>query len=132
MFEDADLIHCYTRADAIEDGTLIDVTNTAKEAGFLVPVALTATVWGDCISWSQEDSVRVVHQEEAGRLWDVVWMAGLAGRQNLDGEGRVPFAVYRVPRDSKTGRPVAVALLLDLSPGDEGEPVVTIGFAEDF
>jgi hypothetical protein len=25
-----------------------------------------------------------------------------------------------------------VTLLLDIGPGDEGEPVITIGFAEDF
>jgi len=43
MFENADLIHRYTRADALRDGVLIDVTATAKEAGFKYPVALTAT-----------------------------------------------------------------------------------------
>jgi len=32
MFEDADLIHSYTRADALRDGVLIDVSATAKEA----------------------------------------------------------------------------------------------------
>jgi hypothetical protein len=30
MFEDADLIHRYSRADAIRDGVLIDVSATAK------------------------------------------------------------------------------------------------------
>jgi hypothetical protein len=33
MFEDADLIHRYTRADAIRDGVLIDVSAVASEAG---------------------------------------------------------------------------------------------------
>ena len=28
------IIHSYTRADAIADGVLIDVTNEAREAGF--------------------------------------------------------------------------------------------------
>ena len=132
MIEDADLIHSYTRADAIKDGTLVDATETAKEAGFRVPVALTAAVWRNCVSWSPEDNARVVHQDESGRLWDVVWMAGLTARRNLKGEGRVPFTIHRVPRDRKTRRHVPVTLLLDLSPGDNGEPVVTIGFAEDF
>ena len=40
MFENADLIHRYTRADAIADGVLIDVSATAREAGF--PVDLVA------------------------------------------------------------------------------------------
>ena len=34
MFNDFDVIYCYTRKQAIEDGALIDVTFTAQEAGF--------------------------------------------------------------------------------------------------
>src|SRR5262249_4146387 len=33
------------RADALRDGVLIDVTPTAREAGFRYPVALTAATW---------------------------------------------------------------------------------------
>ncbi len=40
------VIHMYTREQAIEDGQLIDVSETpeAKEAGFRIPVCLTAGV----------------------------------------------------------------------------------------
>ncbi len=41
LFKDADLIPVYTRAQALADGVLVDVTETAKEAGFRAPVALT-------------------------------------------------------------------------------------------
>jgi hypothetical protein len=34
MFEEADVIYRYTRADALRDGVLIDVTEAAQEAGF--------------------------------------------------------------------------------------------------
>jgi hypothetical protein len=37
MFEEADLIHRYSRADALRDGMLIDVTATAAEAGSAGP-----------------------------------------------------------------------------------------------
>jgi hypothetical protein len=131
MFEDADLIHRYTRAQALEDGVLMDVTETAREAGFRVPVALTQTSWADYIHWTQEDSARVVHQDEAGRLWDVLWMARLAAGAARE-RSRTAFKLHRVPRDGKTGEPMPVTLLLDIGPGDEGEPVITIGFAEDF
>jgi hypothetical protein len=57
MFEDADLIHRYTRADAIRDGVLIDVTQTAREAGFRWPVARSippmlgsGSVYCSCVS----------------------------------------------------------------------------------
>jgi hypothetical protein len=33
VFENADLIHAYTRADALRDGVLIDVSATTREAG---------------------------------------------------------------------------------------------------
>jgi len=45
MFENADLIYRYTRADAIRDGVLIDVSATAKDEGFQYPVALTAAAY---------------------------------------------------------------------------------------
>ena len=41
-----DVISTYTRAQAIEDGVLIDAGNIAQEAGFQWPVAVTSAVWG--------------------------------------------------------------------------------------
>ena len=35
MVEEGDLIHRYTRAQALADGILIDVSSTAKEAGMM-------------------------------------------------------------------------------------------------
>ena len=39
------VISVYTRAQAIEDGILVDVSETAREAGFRIPVAVTRSVW---------------------------------------------------------------------------------------
>ncbi len=36
----APVISVYTRAQAIEDGVLVDVSETAREAGFRIPVAV--------------------------------------------------------------------------------------------
>src|SRR5436305_775637 len=74
MFEEADLIHRYTRADALRDGVLIDVSATAREAGIRWPVALTRTVWERCVRVPPG----VVCQDEAGRLWDVLFLLRLA------------------------------------------------------
>ena len=63
-----EVIHSYTRAQAIEDGMLIDVSEMAKEAGFRMSVAVTARVWAQCI----EVPAKVQAQDEMGRLWDVV------------------------------------------------------------
>jgi hypothetical protein len=45
IFESADLIHRYTRADAMRGGVLIDVSASARYEGFEYPVALTAAAW---------------------------------------------------------------------------------------
>lgn len=118
------IIHSYTRADAIADGVLIDVTNEAREAGFKVPVALTAEVWNDCVKWTAEDSKRQVLQDEAGRLWDVLWMAFVAARR-ANGD-RIGFQLYRVPRGGRGCRPRPTTLQLHIGPGDEREPVITV------
>jgi hypothetical protein len=49
-FEREDLIHSYSRADALADGTLIDAASVATEAGIRFPVALTAAVWARCVA----------------------------------------------------------------------------------
>jgi hypothetical protein len=71
QFSNADLIHRYTRADALREGVLIDVSPVAREAGIRHPVALTRAVWQRCVAVPPG----VLCQDEAGRLWDVLWSA---------------------------------------------------------
>ncbi|MDH5181131.1 MAG: hypothetical protein OEZ39_14155 [Gammaproteobacteria bacterium] len=128
--KDADLfgeiIYSYTRAQAIEDGMLVDVSDTACEAGFLWPVAVTSAVWDDCVAWSKDDNKRKeVYQDEAGRLWDVIWMAFDAIRRSSGGTQLV-YQLYRVPRNGKGIKARLTTLKLVIGPGDDGEPVVTI------
>ncbi|EQD56202.1 hypothetical protein B1B_09022, partial [mine drainage metagenome] len=40
-----ELIYSYSRADAIRDGVLVDVSERAKRAGIKHPTACTAGVW---------------------------------------------------------------------------------------
>jgi hypothetical protein len=119
MFTNADLIHVYTRAQALEDGGLIDVTETAKEAGFKIPVAVTAAVWGDCVAW---DRFQTAPQDEPGRLWDVLTMAVHTAKTHPG--SRAEYTVLRIPRGGLAPEPVR--LVLHVGPGDEGEAVVTI------
>jgi hypothetical protein len=62
MFDNADLIHRYSRTDAIRDGVLIDVSAVAREAGFKYPVALTVAAWARCVAVPPG----VLCQDEAG------------------------------------------------------------------
>ncbi len=120
------VISTYTRAQAIEDGVLVDPGSTAKEAGFKWPVALTADAWADCVAWTEDDSEQQIHQDQSGRLWDVLYMASHAIRTRKDSGDRLLFQLYRVPRDGHSTEAVLVTLKLIVGPGDTAEPVITI------
>ena len=121
-----DVISTYTRAQAIEDGVLVDAGSMAHDVGFKWPLALTAAVWADCVAWSDEDSGKQVHQDLAGRMWDVVFMASQAIRTARGSGDRLLFRLYRVPRDGRSKKAELVTLKLIVGPGDHGEPVATV------
>ena len=120
------VISTYTRAQAIEDGVLVDPGSMAKEVGFKWPVALTADAWADCVAWTEDDSQQQVYQDQSGRLWDLVFMASHAIRISKRSGDRLLFQLYRVARDGHSTKAVLVTLKLIVGPGDTGEPVITI------
>lgn len=111
-------IYSYTRTQAIEDGVLIDVSETAAELGFRLPVAVTAAVWARCVDWENEEA----GQDEKGRLWDVLWIARLAARGAKE-QSKVGYTLRVVQADQTVEH---VALKMHIVPGDDGEPVITI------
>jgi len=115
-----EVIHSYSRADAIRDGVLVDASAIAREAGFKYGVALTRAVWEQCISIPSG----VIGQDEAGRLWDVLHMLAASIRRGADGS-TVPFVVH-VRNSNHGGMPPAVPLYAVCGPGDDGEPVITV------
>lgn len=121
-----EVISTYTRAQAIEDGVLIDTGSMAQEAGFKWPVAVTSAAWADCIAWTEDDSDKHVYQDQSGRLWDVLFMASHAIRQGSGSGDRLLFKFYRVRRDGYSKEAILATLKLIVGPGDQGEPVITI------
>jgi len=124
MFENADLIFSYSRKQAIEDGVLVDLMQPqtealVREAGFKVPVAMTAEAFATAVC--PLDGKLPAGQDLNGRLWDVLVMLRMAisPQRNTD---RVDFAV-EVSDGRKHQRVDLYALI---GPGDEGEPVLTI------
>src|SRR5207237_8637716 len=118
MFDEADLIHRYSRADALRDGVLIDVSETAKEAGIRYPVALTAAAWAKCVAVPPG----VACQDEAGRLWDVLWLLACAVKGGADGR-EVRFGVH-VRNENRERAPPLVRHKAVCGPGAPGEPLV--------
>jgi D-tyrosyl-tRNA(Tyr) deacylase len=115
LFSDFHVIHSYTRAQALDDGVLVDVTEWASPRemmrGFTIPVAMTAAVWALCEAPEESG------ESARGRAHDVLWMASLAARRH----GNNDRANFLVEIGGET-----VALWLQIGPGDSGEPVATI------
>lgn len=119
MFSEDDIIHTYTRAQAIEDGVLVDVSTTAQEAGLRFPVALTCAVWGQYV----EVPEGVEGQDEAGRLWDILWMLAIAIRGSKDLGDTLNFQLY-VRNENR--RADLVTLKAVCGPNDDASPCITV------
>ncbi|MBL4783213.1 MAG: hypothetical protein JKX92_13305, partial [Porticoccaceae bacterium] len=67
-----------------------------------------------------------IHQDQSGRLWDVLYMASFAVRTNKSSGDRILFELYRVPKDGRTMEAELTTLKLIVGPGDSSEAVITI------
>lgn len=74
-----DIIHSYTRSQAIADGVLIDIEKEfpglSSQAGFKFPIALTARAFSRYVALNP--NAKKALQDPKGRLWDVLWMLKL-------------------------------------------------------
>lgn len=117
-----ELIYCYSRKQALEDGIQMDVSETAKEAGISFPVFMTQGVY--------EEFVRVPPgvscQDESGRLWDVVSMLRYAIKRGTADPARLTFELY--VQNSNAGKPELVTLAAECGPldFDDPRPAITI------
>jgi hypothetical protein len=125
-FEDAPVIFSYSRRQAIEDGVLVDLTQWARESGFVIPVACTAAVWHQWIV--PPEGTRELGQDERGRAHDLLWMLYCAIQRGGKGD-QILFEVIFLQSD---GKPHTVQLKSICGPGDQGDegarggPVLTI------
>ena len=127
-------ISIYTRADALSDGVLVDVSEMAREAGFVIPVAVTRSVWDECVDWPEE-SEQGFGQSIDGRLWDVLFMAYYQIKSSREQSEDLLYQLNVIPKDTKaetiteiddfTGAKLTT-LKINIGPGDNAEPVITI------
>ena len=138
LFQDCDIISTYTRKQAIDDGVLVDISKIAQEAGFRVPVAVTAAVYG----LIENIPEKYKHEDVQGRLWDMVDMAHCAIKCNwVNSEqgcfmfilhtANTPTAAqaqaWKLPSQPAYGAfKDRVRLKMVSGPGDQGEHVITI------
>ncbi len=125
------VIDAYTRAQAIEDGILVDVSDTAREAGFRIPVAVTRGVWERLVALPEGYRG---FQDERGRLWDVLWMARHYALRASDRDRvRMCVLVRDIRKDLRDSHrpPRRHFPIVAIGSGDQGEAVITIMWPED-
>jgi hypothetical protein len=133
------LIHVYTRAQAIADGVLVDLTTATddkgqllcREAGFKIPIALTRGAWAKTIeaagTWKYTDNGEVFElsggQSLSGRVWDLLSNLRLAC-SGASGSDRFHFQVLVDGHGNGHREPVNLWALC--GPGDDARPVMTV------
>jgi hypothetical protein len=115
------VIYAYTRAQAVADGVQVEVTKTAQEAGIKYPMFLTRAVFDKYVAVPDG----VTGQDEAGRLWDVVWMARFAILRARPGVDRIPVAFY-VRNDNRAARLVKLIATCGALDIDDPQPAITV------
>ena len=114
----SEIIHAYTRAQAIVDGILVDTSELAKEAGLKYPVALTRAVFEAYVKVPEG----VEAQDETGRLWDILNLLRWAAAKSK-GESKILFRLY-VRNDNRKAK--LVTLKSVCGPGDDASPCITV------
>lgn len=135
MFTADDVIHSYTRQQAIEDGVLIELDGMlCREAGIRIPVAVTQAVFADVID--VHETAAKACQDLAGRTWDVLWMLWCAAKGKDQSEIR--FRMYATVKASSPRRrardplsPTYIQLKAICGPAADGSPCITIMWPEE-
>ncbi|MGE4266341.1 MAG: DUF6573 family protein [Deferribacterales bacterium] len=133
-----EVIHSYSRAQAIEDGILVDMSEyvpegeskpLVKQAGFKVPLAVTRAVYDRLLSLP--DSY-IGCQSVTGRFWDILTLLHAEIKRSAGGDQLI-FGVYsrKVNNNGSDGRLELVKLKAVIGPGDTPEPVLTVMFPEE-
>ena len=130
-FSDMDIVYSYSRAQAIADGVLHDVSETAKQTGFKLPVAVTDTIFQKFLLPSPE--LVEYGQSCEARLLDLLMVLYFMVRslpRNHTGS-RITFTV-KFLMDAEKELYEEPVLTADCGPGDRGEAVITIMTEDDF
>ena len=122
MIGEDDIISRYTRAEAIEDGTLIDLTKEAAVIGYKIPVAVTATLYHRYLNPDEE--AMDLGQTLQGRIHDL--LTDLIHEIRKDGTRcRVRITESFLMNEKTIDKP---QIDCAIDGGDDGNPVITIMF----
>jgi len=128
LFAGFEVLHVYTRAEAIADGVLVDLmqgeTGDICRRFYKYPVAVTSAVWALVEEASKTDSW--FPNTRNGVVHDILFMSLYGVTRRLGDSG----VLFKVHIQGTTPNPVHELKLL-VGPGDDGESVITILLPEE-
>lgn len=110
-----------SRAQALKDGTLVDITVAAEQAGLRgLHVAMTREAWSRCVAATpvMENAGSNRHR----RLWEVAGMLHAAMRRSVP-RCEITLEIRCLDQSLRT---IAVPLRVVAGTGDAGKPVLTL------
>jgi len=117
--DDKNIIYRYTRLQALQDGVLIDLNQyiAQKDSGYRYPVACTSAVF-EIIDRAVKN--KKYHNDYSGVVWDIFWMSRIAPLKKWE-SGRLFQVII-----NGAGKRTIYNFKIEVSGGDDGEPVLTI------
>lgn len=103
FWDDAEIIHAYTAADAVADGTLVALEDKlVKGHRILVPVLMTPAAYADAVEWTRGDEEG---QSITGRAHDVLSIITLMGvaQRAAETQEKVSFELHRIANTTPAG-----------------------------
>jgi hypothetical protein len=122
--EDPLVIFTYSRAEALQEGVLVDLNQwvSVNESGYKCPAACTAAVFA--IIERAVNNKRYLNDYK-GVIADILWMSIVMPEAKWE-TGRLFKVII-----TGAGPKAIYTLKVECGPGDEGEPVVTIMLPEE-
>lgn len=116
---DEEPVYSYTRFQALEDGVLVDLNQyiPVMQSGYRYPIACTAAVFAII---DRACKNKKYHNDYSGVVWDILWMSRISPIQRWN-SGRLFQVII-----NGAGKKTIYNLKLEVSGGDNGEPVLTI------
>jgi hypothetical protein len=131
------VIHSYSRAQAIADGFLVDLSTFSfrpgltilQEVGIKYPVAMTRAAY--CLTIQEDGEELPPCQDLSGRMWDVVYMMKMAIKRTDGPELHFCLHVQNWNKARTRGVMQKITLKAICGPGDTPEPIITIMLPEE-
>jgi len=133
------IISSYTRAEALADGFQVAIPpEITKEAGIIFPVFFTKGVYDKYVKVPKGMN----HQDEQGRLWDILFMFALQARKTDSEELNFQFCCQlpnagdwtkyeKVCEGNRLLRDVTLRAVIGPLDLDDPNPAITIMFPDE-